>query len=265
MIQIKNEKTLTFGKWKKEVGELFWTEQSTRWYKEAAEYTQYHQAIYQEIAPYIEKTDSVGDIGCGLGYLSLEIALNGGIVTASDIADLPLQDLEKRIKQNNIQNLFILKSDWSELENTHKWDVVVSSFFKCKLEEIAELMALCRKRVILVVSNGSEDSFLPWKRSNHYKKKAEALKKGLTMGGIPFLYKNLAIQFGQPLYSKEDAGEFIKNYIPDCPQTEIDSHIHKYLKKIPADANGNEYFFSNNKEIGIFIIERSKFEEWLGR
>ena len=238
---------------------MFWTEKSTLWYKHAAEYTGYYRVIYDEISPHIHEKDSVCDIGCGLGYLSVEMAKKARMVTASDFEERPLLDLEERKKQVNITNLEILQSDWAEICDKPQWDIVVSSFFKSNLADISKLLGFCRKRLILVVSNGSENSFLPWGRSRHFEKKADSLKGGLVEKNIPFIYRDLTVQFGQPLFSQEEIVEFIKHYLPDCEQEKIDSHIHANVKKIQADSYGNEYFLSNKKDIGIFIIEKKEF------
>ena len=244
---------------------MFWTDKSTRWYKHAAEYTKYYQAIYDEISTYIYETDSVCDIGCGLGYLSAEIAKKASTVTATDFEERPLLDLAERVKQDSITNLEILQSDWAEISDEPQWDIVVSSFFKSNLADISKLLGFCRKRLILVVSNGSEDSFLPCGRSGHFRRKADYLKEGLVERNIPFLYRALSVQFGQPLFSREAIVEFIKHYLPDCEQKEIDAHIHAHVKKIQTDSFGNEYFLSNKKDIGIFIIEKKSLERQICR
>ncbi|MGN7403379.1 class I SAM-dependent methyltransferase [Cytobacillus praedii] len=238
---------------------MFWTEKSTKWYKQAAEYTKYHQAIYKEIYPFIPVTASVLDVGCGLGFLSTEIAQNAKAVTAIDIDDLPLKDLEERLKQENIMNLHVIKSDWSVISEGPKWDVVVSSFFKSNIEDIGRLFEYCCERLILVVSNGSENSFLPERNSHHYLKRADLFADRLRTRGIPFYYKNCLIQFGQPFSSVAEAREFIKHYQPNCDNGEIDYHIRSHVKNIIEDAYGNQYFLSNVKEVCVFVIEKNDY------
>ncbi|WP_180968296.1 class I SAM-dependent methyltransferase [Cytobacillus massiliigabonensis] len=238
---------------------MFWTEKSTRWYKQAAEYTKYHHAIYKEIYPFIPVTASVLDDGCGLGYLSAEIAQNAKVVTAVDIDDRPLEDLVERLKQDNIKNLRVIKSDWSEISEEAKCDVVVSSFFKSNIEDIGRLFEYCSERLILVVSNGSENSFLPERNSHHYRKRADLFADNLRSKGIPFYDKKCFIQFGQPLSSVAEAREFINHYQPTCDNGEIDDHIRSHVENITKDAYGNQYFLSNLKEVCIFVIEKNDY------
>lgn len=238
---------------------MFWTEKSTKWYKQAAESTKYHQAIYQEISPYIDETASVLDVGCGLGYLSTEIAQKTQEVTASDIEDRPLQDLEERLNQDDLTNLYILKSDWSVISDKPKWDIIVSCFFKSNIEDIGRLFEYGRERLILVVSNGSENSFLPGRNTNHYQKKADLLADNLRDRNIPFQYRKCNIQFGQPFSTMAEAVEFIKHYQPNCDDTEIDTHLRSHMEIIPKDTHGNQYFLPNLKEVCIFVIEKNEY------
>jgi len=146
-----------------------------------------------------------------------------------------------------------------EISEEPEWDVVVSSFFKSNIEDFGRLFEYCCERLILVVSNGSENSFLPVRNSQHYQKRADLLADCLRSRGIPFYYKNCIIQFGQPFSSIAEVGEFIKHYQPNCDNEEIDYHIRSHVENITKDAYGNQYFLSNLKEVCVFVIEKNEY------
>ena len=59
-----------------------WTEERVSFMADACERTDFHEKLAALLSPYLKKTDSVCDAGCGLGYLSLALSPLVGHVTA---------------------------------------------------------------------------------------------------------------------------------------------------------------------------------------
>lgn len=237
---------------------FIWTAEKIHWYQQAANYTKYYQEIFQKIAPFIKKTDHVCDLGCGLGDLSIEIATIANKVTSIDISEDALNVLKEKITRKQIENIEVVQSDWADLDLTPQWDIVVVSFFRQNYEDFVKLLKMARQKVIVVATNGSEDTFLPKAKKNRNEGKVDDLKRTFNEHGLQFTCIEQAVQFGQPLASVDDAQAYIKQYVPDCEQDVMEAHIEKRLLKIKDGDFSGQYFFPNKKEIGIFIIEKDE-------
>ena len=73
-----------------------WTEERVSFMADACERTDFHEKLAALLAPYLKKTDSICDAGCGLGYLSLALSPLVGHVTAAERDDRALDVLRRR-------------------------------------------------------------------------------------------------------------------------------------------------------------------------
>jgi ubiquinone/menaquinone biosynthesis C-methylase UbiE len=66
----------------------------------------------------IKNDDILADIGCGIGYLTIPAAktLNNGYIYAMDTSDEMLEDVEKKIKEEDISNIRLVKTDEYDLK-----------------------------------------------------------------------------------------------------------------------------------------------------
>lgn len=243
---------------------FIWTEEKIRWYQQAANYTKYYQKIFQEMKPFINKEHTVCDLGCGLGDLSIELATIAKKVTALDISTDALQVVKNKINEKQLQNIDILQNDYGKIQLVPQWDIVVVSFFRQNYEDFIQLLKICRKRIIVVATNGSEQNFLPKKkkkRSN--KKKIIELQQALNQYNVTYQCIERTIEFGQPFTSIEDARNYIKQYVPDCASEVVENHINANLQAIEDEEFGYQYLLPNKKEIGIFVLEKQSAMEKL--
>jgi len=77
----------------------------------------------------ITKNDTVLDIGCGEGTISLKLAKLAKSVTAIDRADLMLERLDEKAKENNINNINTIQMDIEDINpNTiDSHDIIIAS------------------------------------------------------------------------------------------------------------------------------------------
>lgn len=229
-----------------------WTEDSIRWYKQATEYTRYYEHLFQMIQPYLSENHAVCDIGCGLGYLSTTMAKHVAHVTAIDVADKPIDLLKQHIQTNEVTNVEVLRKSWTAIEG--QYDTVISSFFLSEADDILALLPHAKKQLIIILSNGSEASFLPDRKTVHYKKRADRLMAQLDKQGTAYLFLEDQVQFGQPFVSEQDAVRYIHHYAPNCQTEDVQAHLAEYMETISADTHDFHHFLSNKKDVGIVII-----------
>ena len=68
---------------------------------------------------HLQEGDIMADIGCGIGYFSIpasKIVGKTGKIFAMDISPEMLQDVEIKIKENNISNIEIILTDENDLK-----------------------------------------------------------------------------------------------------------------------------------------------------
>lgn len=237
---------------------FIWTTNKIHWYQQAANYTKYYKEIFQEISPHIKDSDHVCDLGCGLGDLSIELATIADEVTSIDISKEALAVLKEKKHAKKVTNINVIKKDWADLKLKPQWDVVVVSFFRQNYEDFIKLLKMARRKIIVVSTNGSEDNFLPRQKKHRNEGKINDLKTIFNDHGLRFKCIERTVQFGQPLASIDDTRNYIKTYVPDCEEDVMEKHIEDRLIKITEGDFAGQYFFSNNKEIGIFVIEKDE-------
>jgi SAM-dependent methyltransferase len=113
----------------------------------------------------LEPSFSLLDIGCGTGVISIPLSRLVGRVTALDLSQVMLDMLQKKISQNGIQNISLLKKNWHEVildKDVEKHDVVLSSrsISGAKLADSLVKMDLLAKRACYITwrANSYEES-----------------------------------------------------------------------------------------------------------
>ena len=82
-----------------------WTRQSVAWYARAAEQSSYYADLARAMQPFINPDWALADMGCGLGFLSLELAGLAARIEAFDTDPLALRELERRVAARGIANI----------------------------------------------------------------------------------------------------------------------------------------------------------------
>lgn len=90
--------------------------------------TKYTQMQVDEMI--LDANDTVLDVGCGIGRLTIPVAKKVKNVTAIDVADGILEYCRKNIKKAGLTNVDVIHLDWNEIEvgrDLPKHDVVFAS------------------------------------------------------------------------------------------------------------------------------------------
>ena len=233
---------------------FIWTNETIQFYKDAAQFNKYHEVLRGMIAPFIAEEDHVLDLGCGLGFLSLELAQICEKVTAIDHEERVLHLLQEGVTRKNIANIHVQKQIWEDISHTAQWDVVLASFFGKLPEDMDKLLQMCKKRVIVISSNGSSPEFLP-----NTKKR---LSRKTTREAVDILqdthrithYEEGVLEFGQPFKTKDEAFEFVAHYREEVDEKMIKRHLEKYL--VAIDEVDFSFYLPNQKNIGIYVVEK---------
>lgn len=188
-----------------------WTEERVSFMADACERTDFHEKLAALLSPYLQKTDSICDAGCGLGYLSLALSPLVGHVTAAERDDRALDVLRRQLARRHICNVTPLCTDVLAYTPSEPFDAMVFCFFGGMEEIVAAARRQCRGTVLAIVRDDTCHRFsgAPREPGRH---SFESACGYLERQGIPYTSRRMALDFPQPLRTREDARRFMALY-----------------------------------------------------
>lgn len=198
----------------------YWYEDMVRFMKDASEYGTYNRELVARMAPYLTKEMHICDAGCGLGYLSLELAPHVRKVTSVEINPDAVAVLEENCRKWNVGNVTPRCGPLAETPPEEKYDAMVFCFFGHICEILEEAKKQCKGTVFIITRNYKNHRFSvgSHKTGNHgYDSGTEELKRR----GIPYEEELLSLEFGQPFRSMEDVRKFYESYSQDADKSAI--------------------------------------------
>jgi len=216
-----------------------WTGESIEWYARAAEQSRYFDSVARELSPFIASGDTIGEIGCGPGYLSLALSPLADSIAAVDIDTGVLAFLGARMTQRRISNIRPVNQDWQTL-SALGWDHVIISNFGELPDDIPALLKLCKKQLIII------------RRLCHNREKRKNFFHTLSYlenNGYQFQYFSRRLEFGQPFYSQEEAAAYFGHY------GQSETNIQAALAKLIPCVNYPLYYPINT--FTVFLIVAS--------
>lgn len=228
--------------------EFNWNADTIRWYQTANQYTGFFKNIAAMIAPRLKGYATLGDLGCGLGLIDLELSAYIPKITCVDINPTVLAALEKSSREKGIANIETRLTDCTELEKS--WDVIYVSFFGSR--HLEEFRSRCKK-LFAIVNGTSEAELYPAKYTKFHKFTVDQTILYLEQEKIPYSLTQTSLEFGQPFVSLEDARYFLTSHSPQSGPEELTEFLHKRLTETGEDQY--PYYIPRRKAIGIFEIE----------
>ncbi|MBQ8238056.1 MAG: methyltransferase domain-containing protein [Oscillospiraceae bacterium] len=197
-----------------------WFEDMIRFMRDASEYGTYNQELVKRLAPDMTKDMHICDAGCGLGYLSLELAPYVGRISAVEKNAEPLRVLEENCRARGITNISIRNGAIQNMAPQEKYDAMVFCFFG-RIHEILDVAKRqCKGNVFIITRTYTSHRFSVGHHptgSYGYRSSQEVLRDL----GIPYEETRLALEFGQPFRSLEDARRFFEIYSKDEDKSDI--------------------------------------------
>ncbi|MBN2238851.1 MAG: class I SAM-dependent methyltransferase [Dehalococcoidales bacterium] len=99
-----------------------------------------------------DETDTVLDIGCGPGRISVPMAQRAKSVTSLDASDLMLEHCRNNAKEAGVTNLKAVKMNWEDAElgkNLEQHDIVIASRSP-GMQDIQKTCTFARKYVVVI-------------------------------------------------------------------------------------------------------------------
>lgn len=189
--------------------------------RRASEYGDYYKHLAEMVLPYLRGDEHICDAGCGLGYLSLELAPRVRQITAVDADADVIGVLQNNLTERGIPNIKALCADVFEAAPEEPYDAMVFSFFG-GMEKIAAIAAAqCRGTVFAFKKNYSAHRFSAGSYPVGDDSFASALE-WLKTRKIQFRAEEAETESGQPFASLDEARKFFEIYSRDGDKSAID-------------------------------------------
>jgi SAM-dependent methyltransferase len=226
-----------------------WSRQRIEWYQRAVAYTHFDRLLADAIVPYLPKGETVCDLGCGTGYLAMELARRGYAVTAFDANELTQSYISQEAWRRGLPGLTPQRGSWFDLPREPHWDHVVMVFAGHLDQDLSLFLDLCRKQLILVLKDGDDshvqaDGVSPLKHVPVRQVEAQ-------LGGYRYLSFGLTLPFGQPLKSMEECRAYLETFDADI------WGAHSALHRVRESGDPlYPLYLPGEKRMRLFVVEK---------
>ena len=248
-----------------------WIDRTFRWFREASEYTGYDREMAKLLKPYLEDCRTVLDIGCGMAFADFFLAPSFDEILCVDMSESVIQNVNERIIEKKIPNLYAICSDGmdkenivqqakdylskTEYENDGKLaDAVISLFHGGEEKNGLQYMTYARKKVIFVVHGSAIGMTGPEKYRVRKCMDVDYTRGWLDANHITYDFQDCLLEFGQPHRSFEEAVNFLKAYTKDeAPEEELVAYAKKTI--VETGREDFPYYTPKKRHFGIFAID----------
>lgn len=226
-----------------------WTQKRIEWYERAINRTGYDKALASALMPHLGDGDTVCDLGCGTGYLGLELARHGYAVSAVDISRCAMDCLSGK-PESAKPGFEMLHSDWTDVAD-RRWDHVIMCLTGNFETELSYYLSLCMKNLIIIGKRKTRR--YAGRRhpleNNHVR--YDELRKILTAKGLEHTYKECSLEFGQPFKTLAEAEEYLQYF--GAKGSDLTSAM-KMIKT--AEDPEYPYYLPYMKDMGICVVQK---------
>lgn len=233
-----------------------WTAESIKWFEAAAVKTDFYQGIVDKCRSLLNPEDTWLDLGCGTGELSLALAsvLDSG--TAIDCEERIIDCLNKKCRQQEIENLELVVGDWLTYNFTARYDIVYLSYLDGLTTQLPRLTSLAKKYIVAILPQAGEYNPFQFnkfcRRKNINRETTLQVENYLQQQGVEFEIIEHWTEFGQPLQDFEEYRKFLEFYFGIDDFAAIKRIADDYLQNYK-----DGYYLPNKKASAIIIISVS--------
>ena len=215
----------------------WWSDESIAWFERASAASDYHRNLVLALEKHLEKSDSIIELGCGLGHEAQLLHDDGFDV---DAFDKDPRVIEQAVRRSGLD---IFRCD-DATDVCVKADVLLCiNYGHMETEDdFRRLRSFARKKMIYVISRHSGHG------QDTRPDRTEQVRSILDRCGVTYSEEEIKLEFNQPLVSMEEAREFIA-------WTYLGKNTDAYLKYIVESDDGTyPFLFLNRKSLVLFSI-----------
>lgn len=207
-----------------------WTEKKISWYERAIDASPFLNDLTDTLIPFLNRGETIGELGCGTGDLSLELTRRGYDVTAVDIDQMAVEHV---LRQSKIAStpVKVYHGDWASAIDRYKWDTVIMCFAGNIRSEIDLFMRGCRRQLLYVTQEPCQEHICFRSSSgepSEYRLYEAQMQELLEQKGLVYKLINAELELGQPFHDEREAVDYMILY--GKPEEQIE-HALKCLVK----------------------------------
>lgn len=228
---------------------LSWTEEQTRFMREATEFEGFNYRLAEMILPYLEPNGTLCDAGCGLGYLSAALSPHAQRIACVDINPRAIDFAKTMLQQKGCANVEAVCEDMRQCQGM--FDNLVFCLYGSIEEAVAIARRCCRYKAVMIKHNYTEHRFSVQKREGHMDHYASALDY-LKAQGIQAEHYSFTLRMGQPFRNLAEARRFFELYSHDEDPGLITEAFVK-SKLIPIQRGEYRYYMPHDRQLGLLV------------
>jgi len=225
-----------------------WNEKTCAWMENASEYTGYNRLLSELLLKYIGEDETVCDMGCGLGLVDFELIRSVKSICCVDLSQWAVNYINARVKKEQLP-IEAHCADGGKFMG--RWDTVLALFHATPAMAALDYLPRANKRVILLTHDVPKtlkmNKFMIRKCSN-----VEDTCAWLDEHGVSYSLERLALDFGQPHRSFEEALDYTRTFSGKATDEELLAHT----KDIVVETGREDYplFTPKTRHFGMFVI-----------
>lgn len=225
---------------------FIWTTDKIKWFERAADQTAFYSHVADQLRDIVTPHSTVYDLGCGTGYLSMELAPYVAEVTAVDWNEEAIRFLQRKSKERCIENISCELKDWRSWKPNKRADLVCVSYCGGFMEHFTTLLEFTSRFLVGV--------FPLEQRSNHQNQETfPKVVQFLQENQIPFESTTISCEFGQPLDSLEEGREYLHHYTKTPKKLLTDELLTRYLCEGEAESG---FYLPKVRKSGLLLIDK---------
>jgi|GEM_PF-1024626 len=244
-----------------------WSDKKIEWYERALKESNFAARLADALEPFLTPGESVCELGCGTGYLSLELARRGFSVMAVEADKNAASCLRAKVDQMKFQgqigmyvdsgskspngSVAVYQGDWKEILGSPRWDTIIMCFAGDFRHELPLYLKSCRGKLLLVTTEPKDDQEgITGKSAGfRYRLKESETRKLLDEQGAAYTITKASLELGQPFVDMEEAREYHDAYsVPE------EQYNHNLKKMVMSGNPFFPYYLPNHKELKIYQI-----------
>jgi predicted nicotinamide N-methyase len=217
-------------------------------FRQASEFTGFHKKLGVLIEPYLNERWTMADIGCGLALLDFSLMNGVKSITAIDVDEDILAEVEKRIDEelaanhDDARKIETLLADAADLGD-RRWDVVLMSFFADSAETVGRMLSRADHRGVIIMHGHERGGIFDPVRTDKPRMTVQEMEEYLISEGYGYRKSIVDLQFGQPFRTIDEIHEFLG----DKTGNGCEAALMKDLEEGAAD--------EKEKRRGVFNID----------